>query len=77
MFLKIKFYANTDIPNYIFSMVAVALQWLGWTVFSETTARTQTLKHLYVGTPLKKFADPQPTQINNSRYGTQRMTEGT
>lgn len=43
--------------------------------FLETTAHK--LEHFICGHPQKKFADPQPTQVTNSRYGTERLTEGT
>lgn len=62
-------------PIYVLSMAALALRWLGWGVFLETAAHK--LEHFICGHPQKKFADPQPTQVTNSRYGTERLTEGT
>jgi len=75
MVLKIKFYANTDMPIYVlYGCFGTTMAGLD-SFFRDYS--TQTLKHFICGHPLRKFADPQPTQINNSRYGTRRLTEGT
>lgn len=77
MYFKIEFYGNTDMPIYvciIYSCFSTTMAGLG-SFFRDYS--TQTLKHFTCGHPLNKSADPQPAQINKSRFGTLGLTEGT
>lgn len=75
MFLKMKFYGNTEMPIYLYIIYVCVSTMMAELdgFFEDHSIHPETFNTW--AEKRKSLLIPKPTQINNSRYDTQRLTE--